>query len=204
MKIYDISLALGGKTIIYPGNPPVTIEERRGTTSVHSLVSLGTHTGTHVDAPRHVFTKGRGLSEIPLERFVGTCRVLDMTREKKEVSLAALKKARIKKGERVLLKTVNSKKGFAKFRDDYIFLSGDGAGYLANIKVALVGIDYLSIKKRGGSDQRPHTSLLAKNIPILEGIDLQRVRPGNYMLVCLPLKFGTIDGAPARAVLMKP
>jgi len=175
-----------------------------------SSITLGSHTGTHIDAPAHAVAGALTLDKIPLSNFIGPCWVLDFSKEDgnksvtKEMLENKLKDKNIEKGERILLKTKNSLRGFKEFYDDYVYLDGDAADYLGSLSVLLVGIDALSIKARGGSDHRPHTSLLAKNIPIVEGLDLVSVKEGKYELVCLPLNFTDIDGAPARAVLIIP
>lgn len=202
-KIIDISLALEEGMIGYPNNPEIKIETMRGATSAHSIVTIGTHTGTHIDAPFHVFPDGKGVSKVPLDVFIGKCRVLDLSKVKECITIDDLKKYKIKKGERILIKTNNSKRGFKTFYDDYVYLDGDAADYLAKVGIILFGIDYLSVKKRGGLDHRPHTSLLKKGIAIVEGIDLAKVPEGTYTFVGLPLKFGGIDGSPIRAVLVK-
>lgn len=201
--IIDISLAVKEGMIVYPGNPKPRIEMTDGITSTHSLLELGTHTGTHIDAPRHVFKKGKGVDKIQLTSLVGPCRVLNLTTVRESIKIADLNKFNIKKGERILVKTNNSKRGFKKFYDDYVYLDGDAADYLAEIGISLFGIDYLSVKKRGGLDQRPHTALLKKGIIIFEGLDLSGVVDEKYFFIGLPLKVGNIDGAPARAILVK-
>ena len=201
-RLIDISLPLHGRTVVYPGNPRVRLRTLRGKTSWHTEVILGSHTGTHVDAPRHVFRRGRGVDLLPLRHFIGPCRVLDMTRATGAVTAADLRPARIRRGERILLKTKNSQRGFARWRNDYVWLAPDAAAMLAARGVALFGIDALSVKQRGSPDNRPHTELLKRNIPIIEGLDLSKVKPGRYQLICLPLRFVGLDGAPARAVLL--
>lgn len=207
MKIIDISLPLNNSTPVYPGNVPLSV-------SIHhampehatqlSSITFGSHTGTHIDAPGHAIAGAPMLDELPLEIFVGPCRVLDFSNEQGEaVTTEMIKNENIKKGDRVLLKTRNSTRGFTDFYDDYVYLDGDAAEYLVGLGVSLVGIDALSIKKRGGSDHRPHTALLSKNIPIIEGLDFSKVTSGEYELVCLPLNFTGIDGAPARAMLIQ-
>jgi arylformamidase len=169
-----------------------------------SSITFGSHTGTHIDAPGHAIQGALFLDKIPLETFIGTCRVLDFSKESNEgVTLEFLKNKNIKNSERILLKTRNSIRGFETFYDDYVYLDGEGADYLAELGVALVGIDALSIKKRGSNDHRPHLALLSKNIPIIEGLDLSKVVEGEYELFCLPLNFTNIDGAPARAILIQ-
>ncbi len=205
MKIYDISLPLDEKTIIYPGNIPLEISAHQTMpehTTRLSKIIMGSHTGTHVDAPSHAVVGAKSLDQIPLETFVGSCRVLDCTESIGSVGVEIFKKNKVKKGERILVKTQNSLKGFETFRDDYVYLDGNAADYLAELGITLFGIDYFSVKQRGSKDQRPHTSLLSKNIPIIEGLDLSQVPAGDYNLVCLPLKFTDIEGAPARVILI--
>jgi len=202
-KIIDISLPLSGKTVVYPGNPKVRFKSLRGKTSDLSEITMGSHTGTHVDAPRHVFKNGRGVGEFALAPFIGPCRVLDLTSVKTVITVADLESHRIRAGERILVRTVNSKRGFKKWRDDYIWLASEAAAFLAKKRIALFGIDALSVKERGSLDNRPHTALLSRGIPIVEGLDLHRVSPGRYFLTVLPLKLSGLDGAPARAVLLR-
>lgn len=205
-KIIDISLALGNGTIVYPDNVPITLEEHAHMPEKRSHLSkitMGSHSGTHIDAPKHAIIGGATIDALPLRAFVGPCRVIDYTASKEAITIDDLKKAEVKRDERILAKTSNSARGFEKFYDDYVYLDGDAADYLAELGIALFGIDYISIKKRGSADNRAHTSLLKKSIPIIEGLDLSSAPPGEYTLVCLPLKFVGLEGAPARAILLK-
>lgn len=205
-KIIDISLPIYPGMIRYPKNPPVRFKRQRGGGSHPAElteIQLGSHTGTHVDAPRHVFKNKKTLDKLPLTSFVGTCRVLDMRHVHEVITVDDLKPHHIKKGERILFKTRNSSRGYAKFRKDFVALSGDAADMLAKRGVVLVGIDYLSIKKKGDKDHRAHLALLKKDIVILEGINLIKVKPGEYFLVTVPLSLQGTDGAPVRAVLLQ-
>jgi arylformamidase len=206
MKIYDISLSLNNQTIIYPGNPEINIEPHRSVPEFPtnlSKITFGSHTGTHIDAPRHVDNDSIGADKINLEACIGPCRVLDMTAARESIKVSDLERESVRAGERILVKTKNSLRGFKDFYDDYIYLDGDAADYLADIGIILFGIDSLSIKKRGGLDTRPHTSFLKKNIVLFEGLDLSKIEPGEYQFIGLPLKFTDLDGAPARAILIK-
>ena len=207
MKIIDISIPLNNQTIVYPGNVPVSVTLHQSmpeSSSASSSITFGSHTGTHIDAPAHAISGALTLDKIPLKNFIGLCRVLDFSKESTEsVTKEMLTAKNIKTGERILLKTRNSIRGFKEFYDDYVYLDGDAAEYLAGLESLLVGIDSLSVKKRGGKDHRPHTSLLYKNIPIVEGLNLIDVNEGEYELICLPLSFTDIDGSPARAILIK-
>lgn len=203
-KIIDISIPLNTKTIAYPGNPEIQIESQKSSTgqTTISKISFGSHSGTHIDAPAHVF-EPTTIDQIPLDVFMGPARVLDMTGANNKIKIDDLEKKEIKKGERVLLRTKNSDRGFETFYEDFVYLDSDAAKLLADLGVILVGIDSLSIKQKGSEDNRPHTELLNKNIPIIEGLNLKDVAEGEYKLICLPLAFTGIDGAPARAILIK-
>lgn len=210
MKIIDISLKLNNETPIYTGNVPVSVSIHHAMPEFStqlSTITFGSHTGTHIDAPAHCIQGALTLDKIPLETFVGVCRVLDFSqsegKENELVTREMLQEKNIQKSERILLKTKNSLRGFKEFYSDYIYLDGDAADYLASLDILLIGIDSLSIKKSGGPDNRPHLSFLSKNIPIIEGLNLSDVSEGEYELISLPLNFTNIEGAPARAVLIE-
>jgi arylformamidase len=202
-EIIDVSLPLHTHMVVYPNNPVFEVEPIESTTSFISRLALGTHTGTHVDAPAHAEKGAAGVDELPLEAFVGPCRVLDMTQVEEGISVADLEAAEIGEGERILVKTRNSSRGYDEFYENFIYLDGDAAEYLASKDIRLFGTDYLSIKKKGSMDNRPHTALLSKMIPIVEGLDLSKVEPGKYTFVALPLKLVDLDGSPVRAILMR-
>lgn len=203
-KIIDISLPIYEGMPVYPNNPPVKIQSLKTATSYLSKITFGSHTGTHLDVPRHVFENGLGVDKVSLNQLIGPVRVLDMTHCQTAVTVDDLKKENIKKGERILVKTKNSIRGFKEFYPDYIYLDGDAAEFLAQQKIVLFGIDSLSIKQKGSSDTRPHTELLNNNTVIIEGLDLSETTPGLYNLICLPLKFAGLDGSPARVILVEP
>lgn len=201
--IIDISLPINEQTVVYPGNPSVEIESIKSASggSTVSKITIGSHTATHVDAQSHVMEKGKNLESIPLDSFIGPCRVIDATKDEISVSLETVQALDVQPGERVLLKTQNSLRSREVFDNNYIFLSSPAAEYLAE-RVILVGIDYLSIKQKGSKDTTPHDAFLHKNIPIVEGLDLSKVEEGKYFMAILPMKLD-IDGGPVRAVLLK-
>ncbi|MEI6479047.1 MAG: cyclase family protein [bacterium] len=205
-EIFDISVSISNNTVVYPGDPKIKIEvfkEWSETTSKLSEVFMGTHSGTHIDSPSHCLKDGKRIEDIPLNVFVGPARVIDLSLLPEKITKNDLIDKNVRQGERILVKTRNSKEGFDTWRDDFVYLDGDAADYLAEIGIILFGIDYLSVKQKGSKDNRAHTSLLKKDIPILETIDLSRVSEGEYFLVCAPLKISGVEGAPARALLIK-
>ena len=204
-QIIDISIPLSSSTIVYPGNPQIEIQEIKSeaSNSIISKITSGSHNGTHIDAPKHAIENGKSITDMPLDVFMGSCRVVDCTADTEAVSRETLESKNIQSGERILLKTSNSQRGYTEFYPDFVYLSPEGAQYLKEVGIALVGIDYFSIKQKGSTDNRPHTLLLEKDIPIIEGIDLSQVEEGEYTLVAFPLKYMGMDGAPARVVLLQ-
>jgi arylformamidase len=204
-EIIDISIPIEPGMIVYPNNPEVIFEMEKGESSVHTKVSIGTHTGTHIDAPLHAvgISNTSSIDELELDIFYGSARVLDLSTVTDSVRIEHLDKYDIQKGERILLKTNNSIRGFETFYNDYVYLDGDAADYLVQKDIKLCCIDYLSIKQKGSSDLRPHTSLLENNIAIIEAINLKDVEEGKYLISALPLRLKGLDGSPCRAILIK-
>lgn len=205
-KIIDISLPITDSMPVYPGTAEtriVAVKSASGSSTL-SEITLTSHAGTHIDAPNHVQGGGdEGIDEIALDKFYGRCRVLDMTDCEASISIESLQNYDLQAGERILLKTHNSVRGFEQFYDDYVYLESGAAQHLAAIGVSLVGIDALSVKQRGAQDNTAHTALLSKGILIIEGLNLEEVEQGDYTLIALPLAFKGIDGSPTRAVLVK-
>ncbi|MFA6463675.1 MAG: cyclase family protein [Candidatus Paceibacterota bacterium] len=203
--IIDISIPLSSNTVVYPGDPQIKVEvfkEWSVTTSKLSEITMGTHSGTHIDSPSHCLESGKRIEDLPLDIFVGPARVLDFSSLAEKITKEDLVNKNVKIGERILAKTRNSKEGFETWRDNFVYLDGEAADYLAFVGIKLFGIDYLSVKQKGSKDNRAHTSLLSKDIPILETIDLSKVEEGEYFLVCAPLKISGVEGARTRAILL--
>jgi arylformamidase len=202
----DISVPLRDGMVHWPNDPPVIIKRiqdiEQGATANLSTISMGAHSGTHVDAPIHFIGQGKGIDHIPLDTLVGKARVIQI-RDTESIKPEELASHRIRRGERILFRTRNSSEVWQKdeFVEDFVFISDAAADFLVNRGIRLVGIDYLSIGsfKHGGS--YVHKTLLSGGIWIIEGLNLTNVTPGKYDLVCLPLKIVGGDGAPARAIL---
>ncbi len=202
----DISVCIRTGMVHWPTDPPVGIERTmdmaEGAEMNLSRLSLGAHTGTHVDAPRHFIAHGRSVDQMPLDVGVGPARVVEIE-DKTCIKLEELARHRIRRGERILFKTRNSRlwRQGNDFSQDYVFLSPDAAAFLAQRGVRLVGVDYLSVAAFGEGAAETHRTLLGAGVWIVEGLDLSGVEAGSYDLVCLPLKIANGDGAPARALL---
>ncbi len=207
MKYHDVSVPISAEMPVYEGDPPVSITLSssidRGDPYNVSQLSMGAHTGTHVDAPLHFFRHGKAVNEIALDILIGPARVLEVSGSE-EISRDALVSARLSGEQRVLFKTSNSSLWRGKgFRKDFVYIAGNSAQYLVEMGVRLVGIDYLSVEKFGAADPVTHLALLRAGVVIIEGLDLSAVKTGRYELICLPLCIQGAEGSPCRAVLIE-
>jgi len=201
----DVSVPVRSGMVHWPDNPPIelvrTMDMARGDPCTVSHLSLGVHTGTHVDAPVHFLVNTAGVDAVPFDRLLGEARVVEVS-EGPSIGAAQLRAMDPRPGERLLFKTRNSARCWKadRFLPDFVYLSLEAAALLAERRVRTVGIDYLSIA--GMEEGVPtHRALLEKGICIIEGLDLSSVEPGSYELICLPLRLAGADGAPARVLL---
>ncbi|HJV35775.1 cyclase family protein [Geomonas sp.] len=204
-KIYDISMVLDDSTPAWPSADRFELKWLRTFPDDgynESALSLNSHSGTHLDSPLHFVENGQGCDELPLELLIGEAFVLDCG-DAERVDPGLLENALIPPGcLRLLLKTRNSRITGSAFARDYVALTAEGAAWLVDRGIRLVGIDYLSIEPFG-SDGGVHRKLLGSGVVVLEGLVLAAVREGSYQLVALPLKVGKSEGAPARVILME-
>lgn len=202
----DISVSVRDGMVHWPDNPPVKIRRildmKKGDRCTLSTLSFGSHTATHMDAPAHFLKGGAGIDRMPFEVAIGPARVIEIL-DKHSVKPDELKRHKIKKGERILFKTLNSSRCWRsdRFIKDFVHIPGDSAHLLAKIGPRLVGIDYLSVGGFHKDGRETHRALLSKGVWILEGVNLSGVNPGRYKMICLPLRLPGADGAPARAIL---
>lgn len=210
MRFHDISVTVTSMLPTWPGDPKVELDRvdkiEEGANANVSRVAMGVHTGTHVDAPYHFLEDGTTVDTLPLDILIGSVQVVDLGDQVDLITADVLQKASIIPGvSRILFKTRNSQiweRGETEFQTSFVGISADGAEYLVSKGIQLVGIDYLSIAPYKNS--RPtHQILLNAKVIIIEGLDLSNVKAGVYQLVCLPLKLGGSDGAPARTVLIE-
>lgn len=207
-RIYDVSVSIRTGGLVYPGNPEILIEPQqaisKGAGANVSLITFGSHTGTHVDAAKHFFDDGQTVDQIPPEKFLGPAILIAFDEDDRaSVGAEDLRKHSLEGQKRVLIRTRNSRRlTDPEFDVGYVFLAPDGAEYLVSIGVELVGVDYLSIEQFRSGHHKTHKTLLEKDVVIIEGLALSEPPPGNYDLVCLPLKLAGLDGAPARALLI--
>lgn len=210
--IIDISVPISDSLTTWPSDPGVsccqTHSIQQGDVANVSALHAGVHTGTHVDAFHHFLPKGQALHQMPLDPWIGPCRVIEIEHEQC-ITQVELEPYQPQKGERLIFKTRNSQSPWYQepFNQQFIYIQPQAAQYLAQCGVQLVGIDYLSVEQFGAEGAPTHHALLNAGIYIIEGLYLNTVTPGPYELIALPLSLagpvGTqgADGAPCRAVL---
>ena len=211
-RIHDVSLGIAGDMLVWPGDPAVEVVPRlqmsKGDPANVSELRIGTHTGTHVDPPVHFIEGGAGIDQVSLDVLAGEATVADLRGHPGPLSRADLEGLDLPQEiTRLLLKTNNSEQWTKarplEFDSDYTCLSVEAADWLIEHGIELIGVDYLSVEEKGSQGHPVHVKLLSSGVVIVEGLDLSAIEPGEYTLVCLPLKILGGDGGPARALLIE-
>ena len=207
--LYDVSVTLSPDLAVWPGDPEIEFQQTalisQGAESNVTRLLFGAHSATHMDAPRHFIDGATGIDQMPLDALVGTAWVVDFTALDRHIGAADLDGAGLPANpERILLKTRNSAMWASDpghFHEDYVALAPDGAQWLLDHGVRLVGIDYLSIEEFKPDRYHTHYSLLGERVVVVEGLNLGAVEAGEYTVFALPIKVKDGDGAPARVLL---
>ena len=210
MTIYDISLTLSLDLPTWPGDPKLELKQfesmDKGSSTNCTSISTSVHVGTHVDAPHHFLNDGRTVEGLSLEVLTGPCYVLQLPDGVDAITSEVLKRSEITSDmKRILFGTSNSHlwaSGEKEFQTDFVAITEDGAEWLVEHGIQLVGVDYLSVALYGDSTPT-HSILLKAGVVVVEGLNLSKVMRGFYDLYCLPLKIAGSDGAPARAILIQ-
>ncbi|MBY0449219.1 MAG: cyclase family protein [Cyanobacteria bacterium] len=214
-SLFDISIPIQSGMVQWPGDPPIQIETTldvsKGDPATVRTLTLGSHTGTHVDAFSHFNPAKGSLDEMDLSPYLGKALVVSIPSVKEitgpllEQSITGMLDLDIHalRGQRLLLKTKNSDTPWFKnaFNPEFCHLNPNCVPVLEKWGISLVGIDYLSVEGYDVNGAPTHHALIQAGIYILEGIYLGDIVPGWYELLCLPLKIHQGDGAMARAVL---
>lgn len=206
--LVDISYPYNKGMAIYPGNPDFEVKDHysisRGDPCNILELKMGTHTGTHIDAPSHFFSDGKTIDQLSLDSFSGLARVFDFG-GKERIGEIDFKDKIINKNDIILIKTDNSRNySGERVLDVYVTLTYEAAELLMEKEIKMIGIDYLTIERPRNTRVKGksiHKIFLGKEIPILEGLNLSSVKEGLYQIYCFPLNIHGADGSPVRAVL---
>ena len=197
--IIDLSVPINEQTPVYPGDRSTKIEQagvldRDGYTDHY--VSIGTHIGTHIDAPMHMLPNAKGLDKVPIEQLIGRGRYISV---EDSFDLNKVKTASIQPGDIVLFHTGMSDKYHDQvYFEDYPVMSEKIAKYLIGQGVKVVGVDTCSVDNQ---ESFPiHKILLEGNVLIIENLtNLNDLASKEFKVYALPIKL-QIDGAPARVI----
>lgn len=208
MEIHDISIPLREGFPVWPGHEPPGFrllqshEAGNGVALTH--LSLGAHTGTHLDAPRHFIPGGSLVTGLDLQKLIGPARVVHYSGDG-PIPVSFFEEQDLPEPITRLLLRCDKNAGALTDRDtffeDYAAITPDAAAWLVARGMRLIGTDYLSIGSFHGGNREVHLTLLGAEVIIVEGLDLRHITPGEYTLVCLPVNL-PCDGAPCRAVLL--
>jgi arylformamidase len=201
MDWIDVSQPIREGITVWPGDPPVTFQAdarmAAGDRSNTSVVSMSTHTGTHVDAPWHTEASGKRLDAVDANLFFGKALILEFPGQRR-IDAPDLETCDLL--PRLLLKTDNSLlPADAPFQEEYACLTPEAAELLVKRGVRLIGVDYLSVSEYKEEGHRTHHALLGAEMLIVEGLRLRSVPAGVHEFVVLPLPLAKADGAPCRA-----
>lgn len=206
--LIDVSYPYSGTMAIYPGNPEFMIERvqdlQKGDSANVSRLTLGTHAGTHIDAPSHFIQGAKTIDQIPLDAMNGEAKLFDVQGHP-EITKELLAQYEIQTGDIILLKTDNSGVFHGDVvLSDYVTLDYEAAAYLAERRPRMVCIDYMTIerpKARRTAGKSVHSILLSEGILIGEALKLADVNEGTYQFYCFPLNVVGADGVPVRMAL---
>jgi len=202
LRVYDISSMISEGMAVWENKvekQPTLSTETKGYVT-ETRIDLNVHTGTHIDSPLHMIPGGKTFETISIEKLVGPCKVLDLNKVEERITKADLEPFEINKNDFLLFKTKNSDD--EGFNFNFVFLTADGAKYLAEKGIRGVGTDALGIE-RSQEGHPTHKTLFNDDIIIIEGLRLKDVDPGEYLMVAAPLKVTGIDAAPARVLLLE-
>jgi len=199
VKVYDITRDLSEDTILYPGDVPPRFREIDNGQYRVTEMTIGSHSGTHIDAPSHYLEGGRTVDAIPLGVLMGLARVLDCSDAEEVIGPGRLA-GRLAGTRTLLLKTWFSER--QRFEPGYPALSLEAAHLIADAGITCLGTDAPSIEAFSG-DGSVHRRLLGSGMVVLELLDLAAVPEGDYVMVALPLRLAGADGSPVRAILCK-
>jgi len=208
-KWIDVTVPIKDGMLHWPGDSPAAVSRilnmDKGDKYNLSSLAVSSHAGTHIDAPLHFIKSGASIDKLPWDVVIGPARIIAI-KDERVITTAELAHHDIRPGERILFKTKNSSRLWYEetFQEEFVYLSDEAADYLAERKVRLIGIDYLSVGSYHEGGKYAHEALLGGGVWILEGLYLGEVTPESCYLLCLPMKIEGGEGAPARVIIRPP
>ncbi|MGI0050231.1 MAG: cyclase family protein [Nitrososphaeraceae archaeon] len=210
---FDISRLINENMAIYPGDPKPkfekvsTIENNKVEVT---RITIGSHTGTHIDAQKHFISAGVGIDKEPLNKFIGEAHVVDLSKKLVNEGISDYDLddySNIVKDDDILLiyTDMDNKIQDRDKTNSFNYLEPSAAEWIVNHKIKCIGIDTFSVEKFGAKDGIVHKKLLSNGIGIIENLKSNFAQFANkkIFLICLPLLLENIDASPARAILFE-
>jgi arylformamidase len=209
-QYFDVTLPFSPNLPAWPGEPVAKVNRIKsiedGDPANVTYLETHVHFGTHLDAPGHFIKNGSMVESLSLDVMIGPAYVIDAT-ENTAITAAVLETSNIPDDvQRLICKTDNSalwENPEHDFVADFVAISADGAKWIVDRGIKLVGVDYLSVESYHTANFATHYILLGAGVIAIEALDLRAVQPGYYEMACLPMKIVDSDGAPARVVLWR-
>lgn len=204
-KFFDISRSLSPTTAVWPGDSKFELHQMMNISQGESVnlttITMSAHTGTHVDAPRHVDDEGQSMLEVDLRPYWGICQVVTTDKNNGPIEIDDFANYDLTKAPRLLVHSPAGDAPHNQFPELIPYPSPALVDHLGSLGICLYGTDALSVDHVQSKTLPGHHALLRNRIAILEGLDLRRVPDGIYELSAIPLKIEAGDGSPVRAIL---
>lgn len=202
MRLIDISQPLYKGMTVWPGDPEfsyrlIATQEVDGANV--GYMQMGTHTGTHIDAPLHIRSRGKSIVDLDLDVFIGPAQLIYLP-NRVEIGVEDIQSYDLNGVSRLLIRT-DAWKDRTTFPSSFPYIDPKLPYYLAKQGVRLIGVDLPSVDAIDSHDLPAHQAFYEQGIIILEGLVLDQVEEGTYELIAFPLKIQDGDASPVRAVL---
>lgn len=205
MRIHDVTRLISEDMTVYKDRESKKIKrtvvaDYEKADYYESRMDMDMHCGTHIDAPLHMLKGGDTIEKYDLSKFIGDCKVFDLTDVDEAIRKKDIENLDIQKDDIVIFKTKNS---FDQgYNPKFVYIEEDAAMYLSEKGIKTVGIDAMSIE-RDKKEHPSHKIILGANIGVIEDLYLKNVGQGQYFLSALPLNIRGSEASPIRAVLIE-
>ena len=205
MRIHDVTRLISEDMTVYKDRESKKIKrtivaDYEKADYYESRMDMDMHCGTHIDAPLHMIKGGDTIEKYDLSKFIGDCKVFDLTDVDEAIRKKDIENLDIQKDDIVIFKTKNSSD--QGYNPKFVYIEEDAALYLSEKGIKTVGIDAMSIE-RDKKEHPSHKIILGANIGVIEDLYLKNVGQGQYFLSALPLNIRGSEASPIRAVLIE-
>lgn len=205
--IYDLTRPISEHTPVFPGDP---IFQKEKVSSIDEgccfnlfKITMGNHTGTHIDFPAHVIYSGKTSSNYNIHDLIGDGIIIEVPVTMNSITSAFIQQQKIKKNDFVLFKTEKSDVDYMQFNEKFVFIEPDAAALLLRKRVRLIGTDAISVDSYHAEHLPVHHLFLSNDVLIVESLNFVNINPGRCHLTIAPLNIRDMDGLPARVLMSR-